>query len=103
MSDNSFVMKQLTRSGQNIRISGDLILKGQPTQQIVVEVQPSKPGDYPPKPKFKYPPEIIMPRPGDLRWILPPKNSPIYDETRGYAQAGGYPTVEHEDFTYPGK
>jgi hypothetical protein len=101
MSDNSFVMKQLTRSGQNIRISGDLILKGEPTQQIVVEIQPSKPGD--PKPKFKYPPEIIMPRPGDLRWILPPRNSPIYDETKGYAQAGGYPTVEHEDFTYPGR
>ncbi len=100
-SDNVFVMQHLTRSGQNIRISGDLILKDVPPKQIVVEIQPSKPGD--PTPKIKYPIEIPTFRPGDLRWILPPKNSPLYDETKSSVRANGHLTVEHEDFSYPGR
>jgi hypothetical protein len=36
MSDNVFVMKDLTRDRHNnIRISGDLILKGQPTSRLL--------------------------------------------------------------------
>jgi hypothetical protein len=98
--DNVFVIKTLAKSRENhIRISGDLILKGQPTQQVTAEISESKPGDD--KPKIKYPPKIHLP--GDVRWILPPENSPLYDETKSRVRAAGFQTVEHEDFSYPGK
>lgn len=96
MSNNVFIMKNLTKDRENqIRISGDLILNGRETQ-VTVEVSESKPGST--QPKIKYPIEIPPLGPGDLKWILPPERSPIYEETKSRVQLMGFQIIAHEDY-----
>ena len=36
------------------------------------------------------------------KWILPPRDSPMYATSKAFAESAGYETVEFDDFSYPG-
>lgn len=39
----------------------------------------------------------------ELKWILPPEGSEAYDAAKRFAESMGLDTVDHEDFSYPGR
>jgi hypothetical protein len=93
---NFFIVRDVRRvDARNIRISGDLILKGDPQGVVSWEVSESS-SDPTKKPPIQLPP----PR-EKLKWILPGRNSEFYGRIKHYAEAIGYETVEHDDLSYP--
>lgn len=93
--DNFFVIKNVARAdSKQIRISGDLILKGQPQKLLSMDISESR---EPVFDKSKISPHL--PSPGSVRWILPPGGSEFYKRIKEFAQDMGYATVEHEGFS----
>jgi hypothetical protein len=86
---------------RNIRISGDLILKGEFKESVSWEISAAS-GD-----STNNPPDRLSLldghfNPKDKRaWILPQRNSEFYTRVKQYAQEIGYETVEHDDTSYP--
>lgn len=78
-----FVINQTTRVGsQQIRISGDLILKGQPTQSFSVDIIE---GQTPDKNRLSQ----------SVTWVLPPRTAELYNNVKNFAKSTGYQTAEH--------
>jgi hypothetical protein len=48
-------------------------------------------------------PPIAPLKPIAVKWILPPKGSPLYEQQKAWAEANGYETVDFEDRTYPSR
>ena len=46
---------------------------------------------------------LVRVKPREVKWILPPKTSEFYDDVKSAAEAAGYETVEHDDFSYPAR
>ena len=79
-----FVINETLRvAPQHIRISGDLILKGERSDRITVDVADGRSPD-----KNLLPPTV--------RWILPPRSSEFYSRIKGFAEGAGYQTAEHD-------
>jgi hypothetical protein len=49
------------------------------------------------------PPPPVVFKPGELKWILPPRTSPSYNAIKAMAEAAGYETVEVDDYSYPAR
>jgi hypothetical protein len=82
---------------------GAVRLKGHLLADAIVEIDDdsssgsSSGGSKPKKPPIYIPPKF------EVKWILPPKTSGAYGSVRDFAESMGYETVEHEDFSYPGR
>lgn len=48
-------------------------------------------------------PPITFPPKFEVKYILPPRGSEWYGRIKSAAEAMGYETVEHDDFSYPGR
>ena len=86
----SFFIVEDVREGKIATLKGALIV------DAIVEIDSNDPkasGQSKPKPKI---PKLL-----ELKWILPPKDSPAYKWVKEAAEAAGYETVEHDDFSYP--
>lgn len=72
-------------------VNGSLRVTGQFIRNASVEVEPSyqDPGDAP---RIRFEPL----RPFEVKWILGPNG-----EGKEFAEAAGYETVAHDDFSYP--
>lgn len=72
-------------------VNGSLRVTGQFIRDATVEVDPSHedPGETP---RIRFEPL----RPFEVKWILGPQG-----QGKAFAEAAGYETVEHDDFTYP--
>jgi hypothetical protein len=101
MSNNQsfFRVSDVARvDARNIRISGDLILKGEFKESVSWEIS-AAPGDT-----TKNPPTRLLDghfNPKDKKFILPERNSEFYTRVKHYAEELGYETVEHDDTAYP--
>lgn len=77
-----FVINQATRVGsQQIRISGDLILKGE-VKNFTVDIIEGR------APDTNRLPQTVM-------WVLPPRTAELYNNIKIFAKSTGYQTAEH--------
>lgn len=88
-----FAIRTIARvDARQIRISGDLILKGDSKEAISWEIPAShSSGDSTVKPPAR------MPSPREIKWRLPGRDSEFYDRVKTYAGAVGYSTIERDD------
>lgn len=91
MSDRDlFTISNITRvDARNIRISGDLILKGDERGVISWEIPDSQSSSDPTRK-----PPASMPSPREVKWVLLGRNSEFYQRIKSYAEAVGYQTIE---------
>ena len=100
-----FLIKDISK-GRTPRVTGEMIVPAQVAFEEEEETQSSS-APKPSKPKPKYYPKL--PKIGELKWILPPKGSVFgdgsdaYRSSKAFAESMGYDTVEHDDFSYPGR
>jgi hypothetical protein len=87
---------------RNIRISGDLILKGEFKESVSWEISAS-PSDTTNKPptRLSLLDGHFDPDKDKRIWILPQRNSEFYARVKHYAEEIGYETVEQDDTSYP--
>lgn len=91
---NYFSIRNVARVDANhIRISGDLILKGEFKETLTWDAPANQTGDA-------TKPPARMPSPREIKWRLPRRDSEFYSRMQSYAQTVGYQTVEHDDPTY---
>ena len=94
-SDSFFVIQNVSKGESgNLRVAGQFIING---NLEVASSSSSQPEDKEPTVK------IELPRMFEVKWILPPGSSGAYGAVKGAAESMGYETVEHDDFTYPGR
>ncbi len=97
-ANNVFAIRNISRvDAQRIRISGDLILKGEFKETVTWDAPANSTSIDP----TKKPPIKIPDLHTKLKWILPHRNSEWYDRIKGYAEGVGYETVDQDDFSYP--
>jgi hypothetical protein len=83
---NYFVINETVRlDPRQIRISGDLILKGEVRQEATIDLAEGQALD-----KSRVPQTAI--------WVLPPRHSEFYSQIKQLAERSGYRTVEHGDY-----
>ena len=81
-SKDYFVINQATRVGsQQIRISGDLILKGDSKEFFSVDITEGRAPD-------------TNRLPQTITWVLPSRSSELYDNIKNFATSTGYQTAE---------
>ena len=90
---DTFAIRTIARvDARQIRISGDLILKGDTKEAISWEIPANhSSGDSTVKPPAR------MPSPREITWRLPGRDSEFYERVKAYAGAVGYGTVERDD------
>jgi len=87
-SNGYFVIKKVSKGEEGLVLHGAWIAESAET--TVPDTQDSRPPIKVPK--------IPIPK-----YILPTKDNPFYQRVKDAAEAVGYETVEHEDFSYPGR
>ena len=92
-----FLIKDI-KKGRTPVVTGEMIVPA--TVEFEQEAPASSSAPKPSKPKPKYYPKL--PKTFDVKWILPPKGSAAYEQSKNFAESMGYDTVEHDDFSYPG-
>jgi hypothetical protein len=84
MSDYFVIQQTMRPNAQQIRISGDLILKGDAKEAFSTDIPTSGSGGVGQLP------------PRGATWVLPPRTNEFYDRIKSFAQSAGYATIEHE-------
>ena len=99
MKDKYFVIQDVQKvdDGQ-MRLNGQFILDGAVTVNSDSTSSSSSSGDTKKPPYDIKPPKLF-----EVKWILPPEGSPAYGRSKAFAESMGYDTVEHDDFSYPGR
>lgn len=85
MTDYFTINQTLRPDPQRIRISGDLILKGNSKEAFSTDIPASGSGQA-----TQLPPRGVV-------WVLPPRTNALYDQIKSFARSAGYATIEHED------
>ena len=89
-SKGFFVIRKVENIEGKRSFAGDLIIRGRADD-------PGEPPSGGPGPNFNIPRLELF----EVKWILPPRNSPHYAASKAFAEGMGYDTVEHDDFSYP--
>ena len=84
MTDGYFVVRSMNKSAEGTVFLGDFIVPG--------EVAVDNGSSQRPRPL----PRIGPVKPFEVKWILGPNG-----EGKAFAEAAGYETVAHDDFSYP--
>jgi len=73
--------------------------------QFIVDGAVDVPNDNSSSSGKKKKPKIKIPELPELKWILPPnpRDGSSYKAIKAFAEGMGYKTVEHDDFSYPGR
>lgn len=85
MSKKYFVVKSVSKSPEGPVFHGDFIIGGEVTA-----------GEGSSSQGRKALPRLDVFKPFELKWILGPNG-----EGKAFAEAAGYETVAHDDFSYP--
>jgi hypothetical protein len=89
-TENVFRMTEISRSGtSHIRISGDLILKGNEREVISWQIPISS--------SEASPPPARMPPPSEVRWVLPERSHQHYRRVKEYSRDVGYEATDRGD------
>lgn len=100
MKGNYFLTRDMKKTEDGMfRFEGKFIVDGD-----VAFMEASRPNSRSSSDTKKKPPyNIKPPKLHEVKWILPPKGSPAYGRVKEAAEAAGYETVEHDDFSYPSR
>jgi len=92
ISNGFFVVEGAKKAESGLRLKGHLLA------DVVVDTGgDSTGGSSGSRPPITFPPKF------EVKWILPPRNSDAYSPVKSFAESMGYETVEHDDFSYPGR